>query len=84
MIAKSTCYYFFFNYAYNLSSYRKKSIQKNSNLYLIKFWILEYCVLSNDINDYYIVSQGKTVIPNVDDGEEFQLTDVRHRREHII
>lgn len=28
--------------------------------------------------DYYVVSQGKTTIPNVDDGEEFQLTDVRN------
>lgn len=30
--------------------------------------------------DYYIVSQGKTTIPSVNDGEEFELTDVRHRR----
>lgn len=29
--------------------------------------------------DYHVVSQGKTTIPNVDDGEEFHLTDVRHR-----
>ncbi|XP_072746179.1 myosin heavy chain, muscle isoform X12 [Anoplolepis gracilipes] len=35
----------------------------------------EICLLSNDINDYYFVSQGKTTIPNVDDGEECQLTD---------
>lgn len=34
------------------------------------------CMLSNDIHDYYIVSQGKTTIPNVDDGEECTLTDV--------
>lgn len=26
--------------------------------------------------DYHIVSQGKTVIPGVDDGEELTLTDV--------
>jgi len=32
--------------------------------------------LSNNINDYYYVSQGKTTIPNVDDGEESQMTDV--------
>jgi hypothetical protein len=32
--------------------------------------------LSNDIYEYHYVSQGKTTIPNVDDGEEFQLTDV--------
>lgn len=35
------------------------------------------CMLSQDIHDYYYVSQGKTTIPGMDDGEEFQLTDVR-------
>ncbi|XP_030030426.1 myosin heavy chain, muscle isoform X47 [Manduca sexta] len=35
----------------------------------------EMCFLSNDIYDYNIVSQGKTTIPNVDDGEECVLTD---------
>ncbi|CAH2096536.1 unnamed protein product [Euphydryas editha] len=35
----------------------------------------EMCMLSNDVHDYYIVSQGKTTIPNVDDGEECLLTD---------
>jgi hypothetical protein len=34
-------------------------------------------MLSNNIMDYYVVSQGKTTIPNVDDGEECELTDVR-------
>lgn len=34
------------------------------------------CLLSNDIYDYNVVSQGKTTIPNLDDGEEFCLTDV--------
>jgi hypothetical protein len=28
--------------------------------------------------DYQIVSQGKTSIPGVDDGEELTLTDVRN------
>lgn len=40
---------------------------------------LEYSLLSNNVHDYRIVSQGKTTIPNVDDGEEFEMTDVRHR-----
>lgn len=35
------------------------------------------CLLSNNIMDYHVVSQGKTTIPNVDDGEEMELTDVR-------
>jgi hypothetical protein len=34
------------------------------------------CALSNNVNEYYYVSQGKTTIPNVDDGEELLLTDV--------
>ncbi|KAK2581044.1 hypothetical protein KPH14_006089 [Odynerus spinipes] len=35
----------------------------------------EMCCLSDNVHDYYFVSQGKTTIPNVDDGEECQLTD---------
>lgn len=37
---------------------------------------LEMCLLSNNILDYKVVSQGKTTIPNVDDGEELEMTDV--------
>ena len=33
-------------------------------------------LLSDDICDYHFVSQGKTNIPGVDDGEEMDLTDV--------
>lgn len=36
------------------------------------------CLLSDNIHDYHYVSQGKTTIPNVDDGEELTLTDVRN------
>lgn len=39
---------------------------------------VEFCMLSNNIMDYYFVAQGKTTIPNVDDGEELTLTDVRY------
>ncbi|XP_069700196.1 myosin heavy chain, muscle isoform X3 [Periplaneta americana] len=35
----------------------------------------ELCLLSNDVNDYYFVSQGKTVIPGVSDGDEMLITD---------
>lgn len=38
---------------------------------------VEVCLLSNNIYDYRIVSQGKTTIPSVDDGSEFEDTDVR-------
>lgn len=37
----------------------------------------ELCMLSNNIHDYHIVSQGKTTIPSVDDGEEMLGTEVR-------
>lgn len=38
------------------------------------------CFLSDNIYDYYNVSQGKVTVPNMDDGEEFQLADVSGRQ----
>ncbi|XP_029155877.1 myosin heavy chain, muscle isoform X15 [Nylanderia fulva] len=35
----------------------------------------EMLLLSNNIHDYYFVSQGKTTIPGLDDGEELLVTD---------
>ncbi|CAB3371323.1 Hypothetical predicted protein [Cloeon dipterum] len=35
----------------------------------------DICLLSDNIYDYYNVSQGKITIPSMDDGEESQLTD---------
>lgn len=37
--------------------------------------VKEMCFLSNNIYDYYNVSQGKITIPGIDDAEEFVLTD---------
>lgn len=55
--------------------YTISSIQQK----IVKFWIYsDMCNLSNNIMDYNVVSQGKTTIPGVDDGEEMTLTDVRH------
>lgn len=34
------------------------------------------CFLSNDIHDYYFVSQGKVTVASIDDNEEMQFTDV--------
>lgn len=49
---------------------------------------VEKCLLSNDIYDYYNVSQGKITIPSMDDGEESTLTDVSGPRDssrsHIL
>lgn len=36
-------------------------------------------MLSNRIEEYYFISQGKTRIPGVNDGTEFELTDVSIR-----
>lgn len=44
---------------------------------LLTHKILANCILSDNIMDYHNVSQGKTTIPNVDDGEECVATDVR-------
>jgi hypothetical protein len=41
-------------------------------------------MLSDNIMDYYVVSQGKTSIPGVDDGEEMGLTDVRNWLSQIL
>lgn len=40
------------------------------------FFRLAMCFLSDNIYDYYNVSQGKITIPSMDDGEEFVATDV--------
>ena len=37
---------------------------------------IEMCCLSDNIYDYHFVSQGKTTIPSMDDGEEMAATDV--------
>lgn len=36
----------------------------------------EKCFLSDNIYDYFNVSQGKITVPGIDDGEESQLADV--------
>ena len=72
-----------FQHIFNLNSLIYKIIHEhyfsNPDFTLDKFLLepLEQCLLSNNIMDYYVVSQGKTSIPGVDDGEELELTDVR-------
>ena len=36
----------------------------------------DMCLLSDNIYDYFNVSQGKVTVASIDDGEEFQLADV--------
>lgn len=40
------------------------------------FLSTEKCFLSDNIYDYFNVSQGKITVPGIDDGEESQLADV--------
>lgn len=42
------------------------------------------CNLSDNIYDYYNVSQGKITIPSMDDGEEFSLTDVSYGIDKLV
>lgn len=42
------------------------------------------CSLSENIYDYYNVSQGKITIPSMDDGEEFTLTDVSYGIDELV
>lgn len=44
----------------------------------------EMCFLSNNVYDYYNVSQGKITVPGIDDGEESMLADVSHRIEQFL
>jgi hypothetical protein len=47
-------------------------------------YLADKCLLTDNIYDYYNVSQGKITIPNVDDGEENQLTDVSKIDEILV
>ncbi|XP_017025601.1 myosin heavy chain, muscle isoform X15 [Drosophila kikkawai] len=37
--------------------------------------VKDICLLTDNIYDYHIVSQGKVTVPSIDDAEEFSLTD---------
>ena len=41
------------------------------------------CCLSDDIYDYYYVSQGKITVASIDDKEEMEFTDVRFYRKFV-
>lgn len=64
------CLRFALNLNENIKSYINLSLT-----HLILFYI-EYCLLSNNIYDYHIVSQGKVTVASIDDAEEMTLTDV--------
>lgn len=39
-------------------------------------FVVEFCILTSRISDYPLISQGKTRISGVNDGDDFELTDV--------
>lgn len=39
-------------------------------------FVVDDCILTSRISDYPLISHGKTRIPGVNDGEDFELTDV--------
>lgn len=48
------------------------------------YFIVEFCILTSRISDYPMISQGKTRIPGVNDGEDFELTDVSVLKSAIL
>lgn len=61
----------------------------DSDLYLVLTAIpndlcLEECMLTSRVSDYPTVSNGKTRIPGVNDGEEFEATDVSRDRQEPL
>lgn len=59
-----------------------KASMKNRFLDKVNFkdiWCcLEMTLLSSRMSDYPTITQGKTRIPGINDGEDFELTDVSH------
>lgn len=80
---------------YLLATHDHESFMCHTTDFLIKFkqqtkkqldpfttsLLLDMCFLTGTIMDYHNVSQGKTSIPGVDDGEECELMDVREIRQ---
>lgn len=55
----------------------QKNGQKKKYLHVVYYYSnIDMLLLSNNIRDYHFVSQGKTSIPGLDDGEELLATDV--------
>jgi hypothetical protein len=54
---------------------KKMKNQMDLSIDLI-FLSTDLCYLSNNIYDYYNVSQGKITVPGIDDGEEMMAADV--------
>lgn len=50
---------------------------------LFTYIYLEITLLSSRMCDYPTITQGKTRIPGINDGEEFEITDVSYRQESM-
>jgi hypothetical protein len=66
----------------------KNYLLVRSELFIIKykklFSRIEKTLLSSRMCDYPTITQGKTRIPGINDGEEFELTDVSHLFEKTL
>lgn len=81
-IPNATCmYHIFFTFTYCIPpTHHTYHNQTCPQMLITPPTPTEYCMLSNNIYDYRIVSQGKTTIPSVDDAEEYQIVDVRYSK----
>lgn len=73
----------------NITLYLSLTTNQRSSFPDSCFFLFDHadeCILSDNIYDYYNVSQGKVTIPSMDDSEEFTLTDVSlsHLAEIIV
>lgn len=57
----------------NHSNHKLKEMDRNE---LFTYIYLEITLLSSRMCDYPTITQGKTRIPGINDGEEFEITDV--------
>lgn len=73
----------------NFNSCGTTLIKSNRRSYTFKNFPLsspssDLTLLSDRIGDYYLVSQGKTRIPGVNDAEEFELLNVSLQTSRIV
>lgn len=75
-LADKLCSHFLSQRFVNWSLFFCVSLNRKPSLRLY----VEMCFLSDNIYDYFNVSQGKVTVPSIDDSEEFILADVSDSR----
>jgi hypothetical protein len=54
----------------------ERAFRKSGENNFARYFDLDLTLLSSRMSDYPTITQGKTRIPGINDGEEFELTDV--------